>query len=202
MNTNLFTDRQMTPEDVSHLVRCNAAIGRLSRYKKLFFALKDRLLHTYGHRDGYDLQEWNDYGFDSPCYGRDWCTCKPSDPGYMGSCDIYAWHCHILERWVLGGKVFHRPTGEFYYAKNHLPVSKESPGYSALRKACSDHIKGRKRYWRSTIPRAEVWTSLKYLLDRFGFLLDDDARMGRRARRRRLARLRRLEEALPDELPF
>lgn len=97
--------------------------------RKQFFLLKTTILNTFGTFDGYDLQEWYDY--DSWDWGNE-------------EKDIYAWHEHILKRFVLGGRIFHEPTNEFHYGNNDQ-IFKTSSNYGRLRKCIKGRIKGKKK---------------------------------------------------------
>lgn len=65
-------------------------------YRSEFYALKDRLLHRYGRRVGDDLQHIVKRCWNGPCWRCD-------DTG------IYDQFWVRLERWQLGGRLFHRP---------------------------------------------------------------------------------------------
>lgn len=149
-----------TAEDMRHLLLCNeVASGMYWRHKKLFYAVKDAIVKTFGTSDGYDLQYWYDEDF--------------YEPGETHAC-----HKHILERWLLMGRTLHRPTNEFHYVQyERWGVVRRSENFSDLYPLCKNKLKGRKLH---SLPydqelrerrRRDAWESLKYLVRRFGFML-------------------------------
>ena len=69
-----------------------------------FYAMKDAILRKHGKLVGADLQHivkkcWG--GYDYPCRGA---SCRK-----CGGTGIYSERWHILQRWELGGRIFHRP---------------------------------------------------------------------------------------------
>jgi hypothetical protein len=155
---------KFTEEDLRLLALCNSIAGwGYWRRAKLFYALKDAVLVKYGERDGYDKQTWEE---------EDW-----NDPKHA-----HATHSHILERWLLLGQTFHRPTNEFKYFNYEYQTGKYSERYSELSKVCKNKLKGRKLH-ESKMPytdfrrmaRTVGWPALKMLVRRFGNLVERPA---------------------------
>lgn len=88
------------------------ARARGSSLDREFYALKDRLLRKYGTRDGVDIQHikrecWG-YEEDGKCLGKGCRRC--------GGSGVWDEKWIELERWAIGGRVFHRPSGFRYSA--------------------------------------------------------------------------------------
>lgn len=118
---------EFTEFDAADLQKTNWLAKDCYRYKKLCYdAVKTPLVKTFGTFDGYDLQVFE---------RKNW------DCDYDDFHDWFSTHCHILERYVLGGKTFHQPTNEFYYydARDH---EKKSARYDELRALCGDPLIG------------------------------------------------------------
>lgn len=77
-------------------------------YKRDFYQIKDRLLKRYGRRVGTDVQHIRDecWGYESVghCEGK-----------YCRKCygtGVWSERWIELERWEIGGRIFHRPSGQ------------------------------------------------------------------------------------------
>lgn len=82
------------------------ACARSSTNPRAFYQLKDRLLRRYGRPAGEDVQRivklcWGYYDSDG---------CEGSSCRRCGGSGIWDRKLVVLERWELGGRVFHRPT--------------------------------------------------------------------------------------------
>jgi len=155
MNFNLFVppDLQCTELDVAHMVNCNT-VTRGWRHRKLFYALKSRIVAAFAVPDGYDLQRWYD-----------------EHDEYESQ--HYAVHEHILARYVLCGHVFHKPIDEFYYEQFDYPnVVKRSPDFGLY--STKGVIEGKKRFVFDREAEAMAWWSLKRLVRKFAPLLYAD----------------------------
>jgi hypothetical protein len=151
--------KQFDPElsqDVSDLIACGKPA--YFPYNKLFYALKDAILETYGEHDGVDEQVWDDY-------------CDDYDDGELGYKEVYASHHHILDRYIYGGHVFHIPTNEFLYYRNYGFVEKRSTNFDALCGQAKNRMQGKKQKDWSNKAQKEAWVRLKRLVRRHGKLL-------------------------------
>lgn len=139
---------------VDQLIACGAVASRTWPWRKLFYALKDRILKIYGSFDGYDLQIFvkpGFYDFDPNCDGTE--------------------HCHILARYELNGHIFHIPTDEFSYFNFDTQSHRQSNNYAALKPYCQNIIEGRKTYLASRQDTTVAWIALKALVREHGRLL-------------------------------
>lgn len=87
-----------------------------SVYRRERYALKDRLLHRFGTRVGDDVQHivedcWGYYD-DGRCLGRSCTKC--------GGTGVYDERVILLERWQLGGRIFHSNPRQAYGEANQL----------------------------------------------------------------------------------
>jgi hypothetical protein len=84
----------------------NANVGG-SIMGRRFYDLKDRLLRKYATRDGSDLQYLKDI-----CWGyADEAACAGKSCRRCGGTGVWSERWIELERWNLGGRIFHRPNG-------------------------------------------------------------------------------------------
>lgn len=151
---------QVTPQDVQDLVVAGYAINW--HWRKVFYALKDAILQTYGALDGYCLQEWWD---------EDWQDVDDDED--TNAVDYYARHRHILECWRLLDRRFHRPTDEFDYFNYNMQVGKTSPNFAEMLMRCfvGQAIAGKKKYGWQRFECEYSWRAFKRLMARFGHLL-------------------------------
>jgi hypothetical protein len=125
-------------------------------YFKVFYAIKDRIMDTFGKLGGYSLQYWTSSADDY--YGDDY---------QENGCH----HYHILERVRLGKYILHRPTGHFSFSNDVTEYYKESVGFDEMKKLCTETIKGKKRERLESIPSAdEARKALYWLAKQFGRL--------------------------------
>jgi hypothetical protein len=94
------------------LALANARAGGMTLHRRAFYDLKDRLLRRFGTRDGEDVQRivkacWG-YEADGRCLGASCRRC--------GGSGVWEKRLIRLERWALGGRVFHRPADTVYGA--------------------------------------------------------------------------------------
>lgn len=157
-------------QDLQDLSTC----GRLSsawRWRRLFLALKDALLSTYGQRVGLDLQTWEDPWEEDEFW--------PARGG---------WHQHILERWTLAGGTFHRPSNEFCFDGHDGHYERISPHFEEMRAACTGTIEGRRKRVFDVESRTAAFAAIKRLVRRHGALLNCGQPDGDRRKVRREAR--------------
>lgn len=118
---------------VNLLALANA--GEYTGKREYFYPFKDRFLRRYGEQDGYDLQQiqkacWQCDGtgkyvsrcqkcrYEGGCYRCEWFEEDFDDEygrknGYCFKCGGSGWYVNKtiwLERWRIGGRVFHIPT--------------------------------------------------------------------------------------------
>ncbi len=86
-----------------------------SEARQEFYALKQAILEAYGQRDGDDIQE-----IVKPCWGYRYAPCD-EHCDKCGGTGTYERKLVHLERWNLGGLVFHRPAR--YLAFTVWPIS-------------------------------------------------------------------------------
>lgn len=139
-------------DTISDLILCGT-YARNWEHRRLFYALKTKILEVYATFDGYDLQIWYDDSWN-------W------DEQY------YAEHRHILKRYSYNGHIFHSPTNEFEYFNFAHQNGKASPGFSELLKQCTRQIEGRKPFLFPSKETEELcWQALKRLVRTHGHLL-------------------------------
>jgi hypothetical protein len=126
------------------------------RFPEAFYTLKDRILHRYGRAAGLALQHWTSYAHDYGDY----------DSGLKDGCH----HYHILERTRLRGRIYHKPTGHFYWSNEVSEDYKRTVGFDELKEQCVERLEGKKRVTRAVPDKREAFHALKVLWRRFRFL--------------------------------
>jgi hypothetical protein len=121
---------QPNEQDITDMITCGQ-MGRIWHWRKVYYALKNRMLLLYAVPDGWDLQVW----YDDAWLG-----------GYGDMQDDEPWACHqhILERYMLNGHLFHKPTDEFSYW-NQYSATKQSVNFEHLKLNCKYKIEGKKK---------------------------------------------------------
>jgi hypothetical protein len=159
---------KVSEQDLIDLIVCGSTW--LVTWKHVFYALKTKILETYGMPYGYSLQVWEDENYDERWYDE-----KTGETIH----EWFATHHHILKRYYLStqdGKFtsheFHIPTNEFAYW-NDYGVSKKSEHYNEFFDKCTDRFEGKKRHNWSESDREAGWKALKRLMQKYGFLLDE-----------------------------
>src|SRR5581483_4549786 len=100
------------------------ALANAAHYdlKQTFYAFKKRFLARHGEREGYDLQHIRQVCHSCGGSGRYF------DLGDCRRCDgtgTYAWKEIWLERWILGGRLFHIPADGIVDDRNNLSPREE-----------------------------------------------------------------------------
>lgn len=126
------------------------------RFPEAFYAIKDRIIHRFGRPAGLALQHWTSYAEDFSDY----------DGGMKDGCH----HYHILERTRLRGRIYHKPTGHFYWSNDLSEDYKRTDGYDELREQCVERLEGKKRVTRNVPAKREAFHALKALWRRYGRL--------------------------------
>jgi hypothetical protein len=149
--------------DLAHFVACNRFAASLEGhtlrvagsafFRPFFYKLKDRLLSIYARPCGYALQHWTSRGYDAY-----------DDIGIRDA----AHHYHILERFKLAGRVFHRPTTHFYYVNTVTEYYKKSAGFERYEAQCVERIEDKKEIKTGLPTAAQALFSLFRLLRRYG----------------------------------
>jgi hypothetical protein len=148
---------EVTKQDIEDMRMCGRVGKNMHPFADLWFALKDKILISYGLFDGHDVQVWDDPDWDYPE-------------------EIYATHEHILKRYVFADDkeihAFHLPTNEFHYWRNgFMDYGKKTKRFDELRGQVKNLISGKKLYLSNEVSRNEAWKALKRLIKKFGFLL-------------------------------
>lgn len=81
-----------------------------------FYRLKEAILNRYGERDGEDVQEIR-----HDCWGADYDRCGPTCRKCGGT---GIWHRFYveLERWKMGGQVFHKPLNRLAFCAKPVTI--------------------------------------------------------------------------------
>lgn len=130
--------------------------SRAVYFPDAFYSLKDRIVHRFGKPAGLALQHWTSFAFDYSDY----------DGGMKDGCD----HYHILERTRLKGRIYHKPTGHFYWSNNLSEDYKQTVGFDAMKKQCVERLEGKKRVTRAVPEKATALRALATLRKRYGRL--------------------------------
>ena len=145
-------------DDFENIIACGKVGKFLYPFNNLWFSLKTKLLENFAIFDGYDLQEWED---------EDW-----RDEG-----EIYAWHSHVLKRYIfpqIPEHIFHIPTNEYSYDLNYCFCEpKRSENYFELASQAKDKFNGKKKYELDGVAKERAWKSLKLLVGKYGYLLKE-----------------------------
>jgi hypothetical protein len=105
---------------------------------------------------GLALQHWTSDAYDYGDY----------DGGIKDGCN----HYHILERSRLKGRIYHKPTGHFYWSNDVSEDYKKTAGYDEIRGRCVERLEGKKRVTRDVPEKAAAFHALKALWRRYRFL--------------------------------
>lgn len=119
-----------------------------------FYAIKDRILNRWGTRDGEDAQRIEKKCWDCGGDGR-----SAWDDGPCYRCDgdgIFDVVYYRLERWRLGGRVFHRPAGRMTFLEYKAAITAD--GARAPIRGRVEHR--RPKGWRAR--EAALWLALIY----------------------------------------
>lgn len=141
----------MNKETIADLVAAGRTILPIE-FQALFYALKDAILTAYAIPDGLDCQKW---------YDEDW----------YNEGDTWAEHVHLLERHILWGHVFHRPTGEYSYFNFRWQFGKGSDRFDELVPTVKETFEGKKKKRYDATSRSEGWSAFKRLVKAHGHLL-------------------------------
>jgi hypothetical protein len=160
----ILPDNPLTPDSVT--------LARLLRWansnpegwwKKPFYALKDRILHTYAERRGFDTQH-----IVKPCWGcngsgfvEDYRTEDDWDGHECDRCNgsgVFDEYHVLLQRWELGGVLFHIPDRRL--------TKTEAQEYLQDKSICENHFDG--YLVHSNVPPSQrrlALLTLAYLFD-------------------------------------
>lgn len=128
------------------------------QWRQNWYRLKDGILAVYGRDRGLCLQTWYSHAYDS--YGD-----------YDGVNDA-ACHEHLLQRKALRGRIFHQPTGHFYYQNCLNGYYKLTVGFRKLAATAVEKITGKKRDQKIQVNAEAAQSAAQSLEQRYRWTCD------------------------------
>ena len=111
-----FADLQDISEiDFKAFNICNSANSWI--YKQQFYTLKNSILETYGHENGYDLQVIKKICHSCDGTGKFTSDWKVTEQCWNCDNGVYKTKKVVLKRYILNGDLFHVPIGEVIFGR-------------------------------------------------------------------------------------